>query len=242
MALYGYMQEVERLLHDLKQEIVNPANIILFINNARGQVAGESECIRTIGTISSVVGQRVYNFSSLNIGTPSTTGVQGIINVRRINYSVADGQKWIAPKAWEWFDFYFLNNPTPQNGVPITWAQYGQGAGVTGAATGSFYLDPPPDAIYTLSCDCVCYPQDLVDDTTVEAIPFLWTNAVAYYAAYLAYLNIQKADMAKSMFEQYKVFIQRARQAANPSLNRFMYSQSVDPSRLSKFGLAKAGD
>ena len=59
--------------------------------------------------------------------------------------------------------------------------------------------------------DCYCTPIVLVDDTTAEAIPYPWTDAVPYYAAYLAYLDAQRADDSDRMFKQYEMFMKRAR-------------------------------
>jgi hypothetical protein len=222
------------------------ANLTLWINTARGQLAGEAECIRSIGTISTIASQRPYNFSSISFGTSSVTGIQGALNVRRISYNVASGAAWIPPREWEYFDLYYMNNPVPVNGPPARWSQYGQGSATpaTGSsATGTFYLDPPPDTVYTLNCDCTCYPIPLVDDTTVEAIPYLWTDAVPFFAAYYAFLTAQTgarmAD-AERMYGYYKEFLSRARMAANPSVNRSQYEQAPDPASINKLGVQQS--
>lgn len=210
--------------------------------------------MRVIGTIQTVIGQRNYNFSSINIGTPSATGAQGVINVRRIMYAVAQGQKFVRPHQWEWFDLYNMNNPVPVNGPPVDWAQYGQGGSgqgsITGIGTGamgsgSFYLDPPPDLVYTLNCDCVCYPIALAADTDVEALPYLFTDSVPFFAAYYALLTAQmnaRLSDAERMFNYYQTFMQRARQASNASVNRTIYQQAQDPTRITKLGLQKAAN
>lgn len=218
-----------------------------WINEARGQVAGEAECIRVIGTLAAVIGQRNYNFSAINIGTPSVTGAQGVIHVRRITRNTSGGQQYLYPRSWPWFDLFYLSNgAAPVNGPPVRWSQYGQGSSGVGSitgigsgtmASGSFYLDPPPDAAYTLTCDCVCYPIALAADTDVEAIPFLWTDAVPYFAAYLALSSSQSGQRiadAQRRLDQYTTFVQRARQFANPSVNRYLYSQSADPVQTAK--------
>jgi|ERR1700722_6289215 len=222
------------------------ANLDLWINTARGQLAGEGECVRSIGTISTVIGQRAYNFSSISFGTPAVTGIQGAINVRRITYSVASGQQWIPPREWEYFDLYHVNNPVPQPGPPIVWAQYAQGSATPAAgssASGSFWIDPPPDAVYQLNCDCTCYPITLANDATIEAIPYLWTDAVPFFAAYWAFLSAQtgarQAD-ADRMYNYYKEFLNRARQAANPSVNRSQYEQAPDPATINKLGVQRS--
>ena len=217
-----------------------------WINLARGQLAGESECIRYMATISTVVGQRNYNFSALNTGVAATTGISGAIHVRSITYNLGTGMSRLVPRNWTWFAQYYLNNPNPIKGAPQRWAQFGQGSAGTStgsASSGSFYLDPPPDAIYTLNCDCVCYPLALADDTTVEAIPYLWTDAVPFFSAYYALLssqtNARQAD-AERYFKIYETYVERARAASNPSVLRWQYEQAADPVQGNKIALQKA--
>ena len=240
-----YVTQTQQLLQlpQAPTSLYPEADLITWINRARGQLAGEGECIRRIGTISTVVDQRPYDFDDIDLGVSATTGIQGVINIRRINYAVGSGQRQLYTRGWEWFDYYYLSNPVPVSSEPKRWAQYGQGAapGDTGSGNGgSFYIDPPPDTIYTLYCDCVCYPNALEEDADVEAIPYLWTDAVPYYAAYLALMSAQSnariAD-AERLFNQYDMFVKRARQFSNPSLLRAQYPQSVDPSQVNKLGI-----
>jgi hypothetical protein len=167
--------------------------------------------------------------------------------VRRISYDVADGQRWIAPRSWEWFDFYVLNDPVPQGTYPKTWSQYAQGAapGTTGALSGgSFYINKP-NLVYALNCDCVCYPIALADDTTKEAIPYLWTDAVPFFAAYYALLsaqtNARMADAAQMYKGHYNEFMERARKQSNPDINTWVYRQAGDPTQGVKMGISKGG-
>lgn len=218
-------------------------NIDSWINQARGQLAGEAECIRVQGTLALTTGQRVYNFSSISIGTPTATGVQGVINARQVLRVVASGYTWLRPRPFEWFTFYKLNNPLPQQGAPTEWAQYGQGAAPQPSlqsAGGSIYVDPVPDQSYTLQLDCVCYPIILADDSTVEAIPYLWTDAVPYFAAYLALLSAQsqarQAD-AERMFQRYTEFVNRARTFSTPSVLGPQYAQQANPVRQNQLGV-----
>lgn len=243
--LNQYMQRTQQLISDTKSEVLTPNFLASFINTARGQLAGESECIRNIGILPTVVGQQGYQFSATNIASGGVAGVDGVIHIRSIRYSVvggATGTLWIPPRPWQWFELYEFNNAVLPTGAPATWSQYSQGAspGATGsAAGGAFFISPIPDAVYTLICDCVCYPKSLADDSDVEAIPYLWTDAVPYYAAYLTYLYTQNANAAKNMLEMYGMFVKRARGAATPSTGGWQYEQSDDPAQLSKF--AKPG-
>jgi hypothetical protein len=246
-VLNAYLAATQNLLQSpgAPTTLYSTANITTWVNTARGQLAGEAECVRRIATVTTTVGTRNYNFSSITIGD---TSVAGVLHVRRISYNVGTGQKWFRPRAWEWFDLFHLNNPVPVNGPPEVWSQYGQGSAPSGTgsgASGSFYLDPPPDLVYTLNCDCVCLPIALVDDTTVEALPYPWTDAVPYFAAYLALLSSQTSARvadAERMFGYYTTFMQRARQFSNPSVNRGQYEQSPDPTSMTRLGLVQKGN
>jgi hypothetical protein len=244
--LNSYLQQAQQLLSDLRQQTVNPAFLVRYINTARGQLAGEGLCIRAFGTMQAVVGQRTYNFSALNLGPPLSTGIQGAININTIWYNVGSGVQWIVPRSWEWFGLYHLNNVVPSSGPPQVWSQYGQGAAPPPSGSklgGSIYLDPLPDLTYTLNCDCTCYPVSLASDNDVEAIPYLWTDAVPYFAVYLALLSQQgstSAQAAEEMLKLYGVFVNRARNAANPMQLGTIYQQSQNLFRQAKIGNGQA--
>jgi hypothetical protein len=258
-VLTSYITQTRRLLQlpAAPSTLYTDTDLTSYINTARSQLAGEGECIRARGTQSTVAGTNVYPFSGFNLGVSATTGIAGAIHVRSLAYQVGTGQRWITPREWEWFELYVLNNPlanqptdpaaTVGGGPPRVWSQYGQGtvpvAGTTIGQGGSFYLNYPDD-VYVLVGDCVCYPIPLADDTTVEAIPFMWTDAVPFFAAYYALLSSQmQARMADALryYEMYKEFVERARKAANPSVLRFQYQQASDIVDASKFGIKQQG-
>ena len=254
--LTSYLNVTRQLLQNppAPTTLYSDANLTSFINIARGQVAGEGECIRAIGSVTCTVGTRLYNFSALSF---LTSGVQGAINIRRIQYIVPAGPgspqalKWVNSKSFEWFDYYRLNNPVPTSGAPTEWTQYAQGSAGTGTITGagsgalnsgSFFIDPLPDLAYVLGCDCTCYPIALTSDSDAEAIPYLWTDAVPYYAAYMALMSAQasaRIEQAQRLFQLYEQFVSRARNMANPSQNNFAYSQSADPTRGNRLGISQ---
>lgn len=216
--------------------LYSDALLTTFINSARGQVAGESEAIRFIGgmTLAAATSPQGYPFSSITLG--GAAGVAGVINVRTIWYVQGLGRVWVAPETWEWFSIYDLNNATPVPGPPAVWAQFGQGASAQSSPLpvggGSFYVSPPPNGSFVLTLDCVGYPIPLVDDTTAEAIPYLWTDSVPYFAAYLALLSAQtgmRTQQAEGMFKLYQLFIERARKAATSSVLPWQFEQTQAP-------------
>ena len=247
--LNNYLAQTQQLLQNpaAPTALYSTALLTGYINVARGQVAAEGECIRRYGTISLTPGLAgPYNFSSLALGVPATTGVQGAIHIRSIFYNVGSGQKRLSVRAWEWFEIYSLSNPVPPFGAPVRWSQYGQGSapGVATdqatAAGGSFYVDPVPDVAYTLNCDCVCFPLQLAADGDPEALPYLWGDCVPFFAAYFALLSSQtsaRRGEAEAQFGFYQTFLERARRFSNPNVNRFAYAQTQDPVQAAKIGL-----
>ena len=167
-------------------------------------------------------------------------------------YAVASGYQWVRPRPWSWFWLFKMNNPVPQQGAPTVWSQFSQGASGQGSETGigagtmtsgSFYIDPPPDLVYSLLIDCSCYPAALAADTDVEAVPYLFTDAVPYFAAYLALMSSQtsiRMEYAQKMFDLYKMFVDRASQASAPNVNRFLYERQADPTTINKLGVQQS--
>lgn len=243
--LDAYLAQTRRLLQNpsAPTTLYATADLTSYINVARGQLAGEAECIRYMATLTTTAGQQVYDFASLNTGTSAINGIDGIINVRAMWYGVGTGRKWIPMRPWEWFSLYELNNPVPSNSYPTVWSQFGQGAapGTTGTGGGgSFYISPPPNLAYTLYLDCVCYPIALASDSTVEAIPYLWTDAIPWYAAAYALWSSQTSSRladAERYFNTYTMFVERARKFTNSDVGRWQFSQAADPAQAAKMGL-----
>lgn len=236
--LNQYLSETQALLQNpnAPSSLYSTASLTANINTARGQVAGESESIRAIGTLTLTAGVQVYPFSAINFGSPpGVSGIQGAINARTAWVGVGAGQIWLRPRPFEWLSLYELNNPNPSQAQPQVWSQYGQGV------NGTIYFSKVPDQQYTVQLDCVCYPIALATDSTVEAIPYLWTDAVPYFAAYLALLGAQASNRqadAQRMFQLYQEFVNRARRFANPSVLPYQYPQSGSPVRANQLGIS----
>jgi hypothetical protein len=227
MALTAYQTQVAALLQNpaAPTTLYTTAALTSAINIARGQIAGEGQCIRGMGTLGTTSGQQVYGF--LNItpfvgGGVPLVGVQGALNVRQVA-STTTG--YLESQPFEYFFRYYGSLPAPASGPPTMWAQQGQGV------KGSLWLYPVPatGTLPDLTMDCVCYPIPLVDDTTQEAIPWPWTDCVQYLAAYHALLAAQSgARSADSdrMFARYTEFSVRARVMSTTTVLPGDYQQS----------------
>lgn len=225
-VLDTYVAQVQGLLHDPNAALYSTSLLQGYVNSARGQIAGEGMCIRQVLTPPSVNGQQAYTFSSLASTSTVTlaTGTSGILTVRKASHQIGAATPYrMDGRPWDYFFNYCLTAPT--SGAPTKWAQLTMGnkgvAIVSGsAADGTLYLWPTPTALTTgtLTLDCVLTPYalDNVSNLT-EALPYPWTDAVQYFAAYLAYTNAQRNADADRMWKLYQVFMQRARDISTPS-------------------------
>lgn len=75
--LYDYMKQVERFLRDGTQKLIDPQDIVSYVNRARREVAMRSECIRVltpiqnaVQSLSIVAGGTGYTNPSITISTP----------------------------------------------------------------------------------------------------------------------------------------------------------------------------
>ena len=236
--LTQYQLEVNQLLQNpaATNALYATSDITGWINRARVQLAGDSECCRVYTTAPLTAANGQVAFSAIDL--TANPAVNAVFNARFIWYQVGSGQAALRPRPWPWFAQYKLNNPVPPTGAPQTWAQYGQGE------SGSIFIDPIPDTNYTLVVDTVCVPIPLVDDTTVEAIPAPFTEAVCYYAAYLACLSAQagvrQADADRHL-SRYETLKNNARRYSNPSILPGIYEQAQSPFTPNQLGLQRSG-
>lgn len=231
--LTQYLSQTRQLLQNpaAAEALYTTADLTSYVNRGRLQLAGETECVRSYGTLALTYNTQSYPFSSISVDA----GIAGVFSIRGATVSAGPGQAWMAPRAFPYFQLYFLNNPVPKLGRPKQYSQYGQGE------TGTIYVAPVPDNAYSARVDAICVPAALVDDTTVEAIPFPYTDAVPYYAAYLAFLSAQRATDADRLWQQYQTFASRGRQMSNGPVNPMQYPQGHNPVRANQLGMQVQG-
>lgn len=284
-TLNTYLKQVQRFCRDAKQELLNPEDLIDYINQARRETAMRAACIRVLPPISGAVvsatvtaGGGGYTAPVATVSAPDSPsgflpfplGKQAIASVTEIGGQIVSvnvdygGSGYFAPQititdptgtgatataatslnntlneGQEVYPFSGIDlSPFPGVGsvylvrsvsiiysnyryslpmysfstyqaqirqyvasqfqyVPTFGAQFGQGT------SGSFFLYPPPSQSYQLEWDCQCLPQDLIDDQSVEALPEPWTDAVAYFAAHLAMLELQNWNSARGFEDSF---------------------------------------
>lgn len=206
MALNAYVTAVTNLLQAPSSPVplIPTGTLTTYINTARNQVAADAECIRAPGSLVLSSGTQGYAFSSIStIG--ATVGFGAVMSIR----SARIGSAPLDLRAWEWFAQYYLGRNA--SGTPVRAAQQGQGA------NGTIFFHPIPNAAATVAFDAVLLPVALSSDATPEAIPPLWTDAVPFYAAWLAMQQLQRQNDANQMFARYQELVRRGRQMGTPS-------------------------
>lgn len=209
--LSQYVAQVQSLLDDAAAAEYTTGNLTTFINDARVQIAGASESIRTLAAIQLTAG--VQNYSYTAFAVPPPTGAAGVLALRKGR--VLNGGDWqeIISREWEvFFSYQLTGSNAGRTGVPSVFAEQ------TPGVAGTFYVNPIPDVTYQAQFDVVAYPIPLASDVDPEIIPYPWTEAIQYFAAYLAYLSRQREADADAMFQRYQMFEMRGTQMATPTV------------------------
>lgn len=227
--LNQYLQMCQLLLKDPKEERFNIFDLQVFVNQARGQVAIESGCIQNYATMTVDDTSQQWPFTGIVLA-PGTTGVAGVLNVEMITFQIAGGARRVTTREWPFFNDEVLNNPAPVATWPYIWAQYGRGV------AGVLFFNVL-DGQYNLNLDTTCYPLPLTSNSSPDAIPFPWTDAVPYYAAYLALLTAQQPEAADAMFKLYELFTERGTRFSTSSVLPEQFSHTPDPFSVNRLGV-----
>ncbi len=284
-SLNTYLRQTQRFLRDANQELLNPLDLIDYINQARREIALRAECIRILpptsgalvsasvtaggqgytapvvtvslpdspsgagtypsgnqatasaitamGSITSILityggygyfqpsiaitdptgsgaaavpvmqtlastvpGQEVYPFSAFPIS--SFPGIASIHQVKSLSVIFSQFRYTLRYKSFSEYQALIRQYSSGfYQYVPSTFSQFGQGA------SGSLYVYPIPNQPYQLEADCLCLPLNLAVDADYEVLPDPWTDLVPYYAAHLAYLELQNFNFAKGYLDMF---------------------------------------
>ena len=132
-----------------------------------------------------------------------TLGIKDVIGVRGVAVNFGSyGSNIYTLRYDDWTSFQAYYRVYQQlSGNPVIWTRYQD----------TIFLRPIPSSAYPMNWDCQCSVVDLIDDTTPEAIPYSFTDAIPYFAAYLALMSAQRKDDAKNMLDIYERFTKTGR-------------------------------
>lgn len=186
-TLLSEIVATRRLLHDAGGNYWSSAELTDYINNGRRRVVSDTGCNRVLQTLSLTTSTETYSYASLPQGT-STIDV--------LNLTVLWGNSRIVLNYMPFTEFNAkMRSWQSYSGRPAVWTRYGQG---------TVYVSPVPDQSYTSEWDTVVVPADLSALTDAETIYFPYSEAIPFYAAYMAKYKEQSYDEATLFLEEYK--------------------------------------
>ena len=283
--LNTYLEQVQRFIRDQKQQNIDMGNLVSYVNRARREVAGRTQCCRVLtpisgqcisatvtaggsgytsptvtitppdfpsgktpnplgaqatasatvqaGVITAVdilyggdgyfqpqatvtdstgsgatvtvaispinqlnPGQEQYSFTDIDVSM--VPGAGSVFAIRSVSVIYANYRYSLPMYSFSTYQAMIRQYPFQYQYVPTFCSQFGQGA------SGSFFAYPLPSQIYQWEFDCNVLPQNLIDNLSVELIPQPWQDAVPYFAAHLAYLELQNLNSAKFYLDLYE--------------------------------------
>ena len=205
--------------------ITNPTTNSGYVNTPTVTLSGGGyTTAATAGTvtltpyITTVANQEVYPLSAYTSQVQQAQpGAARAIGIQSVSVSWGSFKPTLDYRSWTTFQATLRSYNIGQQNYPSVWSRYGRGAGA------SIYLWPIPAQTSQMDLDLYCQPIPLVTDSTVEAIPEPFTDAVKFYAAYLAYMNAQRKDDAMWMFKEWKDILIENGVADTPSLSPNAY-------------------
>lgn len=218
-TLAEYQQQLTDLIHDSGGQFYSVGLQTRAINLARKQVAKDGRCLRvltppgtSVGQMATVASQEAYQFSDYETMVQTELpGVDKIQSVAQVAISWGGYIPAMIYAPWGQFQAYYRAvNFTGIEGFPAVWSIYGAGA------VQSIYLYPIPTQAMAMLWDTVCSPIDLVDDTTIDALPYPYDEAVKHWAASYCYLNSQRRQDSNAALNDYKMKMREANVSTQP--------------------------
>lgn len=194
-----------------------PLQVLITDPTGTGTAATATQ---TANLLTTVVGQEQYTYAAANVSLQVTPGYDKILDVMSVSATWGGMKPTLGQKPWTELQAYYRSYAVPTTGQAYMWAKYGQGV------NGSIFLWQIPSTAQAMDWDCICLPTALVDDTSVDAVPTPFSDAVCYYAARLCYLNAQRWTDAKEMKEYYLDETQLARASTSAPLIPDMYGDT----------------
>jgi hypothetical protein len=198
MLLSEYVSAVTNLIQAPTSPVplINAGQLVIYINSARAQAAIDAECIRGTGSASVTPGVAEIPIQAFS-GVPP-----GVLQAIVVRNAQLNGQR-VDVRPWDWFyQYYFGGAPVSTIPTPVM-AHQGQGV------FSSVFVSSPSGG--NLVADLVFIPQALADDTSNDALPYPWTEAAPFYAAWYAYQQMQRQADAEMMKMRYHDVMRRGR-------------------------------
>lgn len=185
-TLDGYITSTRRLLHDVGANFWTNAELIDYINEGRNNLVRDSGCNRVLQDYNAPVGVETIDFTLLPQGRKT-------LDVLNINLYWGNSRVPMYSMSWTEFNsqMRFWQN---YNGRPIAFAMYGPK---------KIFIGPKPDQVYQLELDTVVEVDPLIGLNDIDTLPGPFTEAVPFYAAYMAKYQEQSYGEAEIFKQEY---------------------------------------
>ncbi len=177
---------------------------IVTITDATG--SGATATANIVGVNKIVLGQEQYPLSAIDVS--SFPGVSCVFMVLGISIIYADYRYSLPVYSFSTYQALIRQYPFQYTYVPTFATQTHQGA------DGTIFMYPLPSQTYQVEYDCFCLPQDLTAPNSEDVIPQPWDDVVPYFAAHLAFLEIQNMNASEYFFKKYNEMLIRYSTAA----------------------------
>jgi len=164
------------------------------ITDTTGHGATATPVLSFINTLNT--GQEVYPFSGIDLSM--FPGCDAVYYVRSVSILYNNYRYTLPMYAFSVYQAMIRQYPFQYQYVPTFTSQFGQGT------DGSFYSYPLPSQQYASEWDCLVLPSDLIDDQSYEALPNPWRDAVPYFGAHFAMMELQNYNVAKFYLDLYE--------------------------------------
>jgi hypothetical protein len=152
--------------------------------------------------------QEVYPFSGINVA--AFPGYGSVYMVLGISIIYANYRYSLPVYPFSTYQALIRQYPFQYTYVPTFASQIWNGT------SGKLYVYPLPSQTYQYELDCFCLPLDLLTDSSVEALPDPWTDAVSFYTCYYAMVSLQNFNASNFYLAQYDNFVQRYSNYSRP--------------------------
>jgi hypothetical protein len=192
-TLQTYITDLQRLLHDPNNQMWSVQEMTDYINGGRNRVAADTKALRTLVTSISLTAQ-VDNYNVAATVTPGLPTGQGVVDVMGISVYWGNTRYKLGYQPYTRLDAF--GRPWTNNYQrPEIFTRFG-------ALT--VYVAPIPDQNYVTDWDVAVTPAAMVNTTDPEVMPYPFTVAVKYHAAWLAKFKEQQLGEAKIFYDAYR--------------------------------------
>jgi hypothetical protein len=161
--------------------------------------------------------QEEYAFADFPLSTfPGVDSVFAVLSVSSIFSNLR--YTWVY-KSFSEYQAFIRTYPRQYYYTPAVFTQFEQGN------AGTLLVYPIPSQPYQFEPDCLCLPSDLEDESSFEAIPEPWTDAVAMRATSSAFEELQNFNAARYWQDKADSYVTRYSAWARAERSRNWYGR-----------------